>query len=571
MFCTPSTRNSQNQFSQVTSVLSHLRIVKIVRQLLSSNVIMALPISALDLINKNKIESSRLEFKSGWNPDAIYRSICAFANDIDNLGGGYILVGVEEENGIAKRPVKGLNVAELDRIQKGIVGFNNLIEPFYAPKLSIEEIDGKQILVIWIPAGANRPYKVPERVTSSKKERKYFIRYGSSSIEARGDLYDELRELNQRIPFDDRGNPQIQLTDISVTLLRDHLVAVKSRLANDLTTKPLSDILEQMDLMTGPSESRLIKNVAAMMFCETPEKFFRTTRIEIVTFPEGRENNPNLLIEAPYITGPVPRMIRSALDYLKTNVIKEQILKPKDDARSERFFNYPYQALEEAVVNALYHRDYRVNEPVEITIEPHQISIISYTGPDRAISLESLKAAKVLNTRRYRNRRLGDFLKELDLTEGRATGIPTIQRELKNNGSPTATIQTDNDRTFFLINIPCHPFFYSQEQHQVTVVYEKLKEIFRSTSSQITPQSCKKMLEKVDFEKLLGVLKEAQTPRSSTELENLLHIDSRYQLRTYYLIPLLRSGLIELTIKDKPNSSKQRYKTTERGLKLLID
>lgn len=51
---------------------------------------MALPISALDLLNKNKIESNRLEFKSGWNPDAIYRSICAFANDIDNLGGGYM-------------------------------------------------------------------------------------------------------------------------------------------------------------------------------------------------------------------------------------------------------------------------------------------------------------------------------------------------------------------------------------------------------------------------------------------------------------------------------------------------
>lgn len=104
---------------------------------------MALPISALDLLNKNKIESNRLEFKSGWNPDAIYRSICAFANDIDNLGGGYILVGVEEENGIAKRPVKGLSTSELDQIQKNIVGFNNLIDPFYAPKLSVEEIDGE--------------------------------------------------------------------------------------------------------------------------------------------------------------------------------------------------------------------------------------------------------------------------------------------------------------------------------------------------------------------------------------------------------------------------------------------
>ena len=60
---------------------------------------MALPISALDLLNKNKIESNRLEFKSGWNPDAIYRSICAFANDIDNWGGGYIVIGIKEEMG----------------------------------------------------------------------------------------------------------------------------------------------------------------------------------------------------------------------------------------------------------------------------------------------------------------------------------------------------------------------------------------------------------------------------------------------------------------------------------------
>ena len=532
---------------------------------------MALPISTLDLLNKNKIESTRLEFKSGWNPDAIYRSICAFANDLDNLGGGYILVGVEEENGVAKRPVKGLNIEELDRIQKSIIGFNNLIEPFYAPKISVEEIDGKQILVIWVPAGPNRPYKVPERVTSKNKDHKYFIRYATSSIEAKGDLYDELRDLDHRTPFDDRGNPQIQLTDISTTLIRDHLVAVKSRLVDDIANKPLSVILEQMDLMTGPSEARLIKNVAAMMFCETPESFFRTTRVEIVTFPEGRETNPNLLMEAPYITGPVPQMIRATLDYLKTNIIKEHILKQKDDARSVRFFNYPYQALEEAVVNALYHRDYRVNEPVEITIEPHKISIISYTGPDRAISFESLKEAKVLKTRRYKNRRLGDFLKELELTEGRATGIPTIQRELKNNGSPAAIIETDADRTYFLIEIPCHPLFNLASQHNTVTVFEKLEKVFRSSSPNAMTISCQKVLEKADIEKLVLILKEAKNPKSSHDLIVALNIDSRYQFRTYYLIPLLELGLIEPTIKDKPNSNKQRYKTTEEGLKLLVD
>lgn len=98
---------------------------------------MALPINIEELLKKRRVESSRIEFKSGWNPERIYRSIGAFANDFDNLGGGYILVGVEEENGMAKRPVKGLEPEQLDRIQREMQGYNNLIEPFYLPRPSV--------------------------------------------------------------------------------------------------------------------------------------------------------------------------------------------------------------------------------------------------------------------------------------------------------------------------------------------------------------------------------------------------------------------------------------------------
>ena len=49
----------------------------------------------------------------------------------DNIGGGYILIGVEEENGVAKRPVKGLPVEQLDKIQREILQFNNLMQPVY--------------------------------------------------------------------------------------------------------------------------------------------------------------------------------------------------------------------------------------------------------------------------------------------------------------------------------------------------------------------------------------------------------------------------------------------------------
>lgn len=69
---------------------------------------MSLPINIEDLLRRNKVESNRVEFKRGWNPASIYHTICTFANDLDNLGGRYIIVGVEEENGMPKRPVDGV-------------------------------------------------------------------------------------------------------------------------------------------------------------------------------------------------------------------------------------------------------------------------------------------------------------------------------------------------------------------------------------------------------------------------------------------------------------------------------
>ena len=52
---------------------------------------MKLPINIEELLGGRAVEGDRIEYKTGWNPDAIYRSICAFANDFDETGGGYVL------------------------------------------------------------------------------------------------------------------------------------------------------------------------------------------------------------------------------------------------------------------------------------------------------------------------------------------------------------------------------------------------------------------------------------------------------------------------------------------------
>lgn len=565
---------------------------------------MALPIDIESLLNKNRVESNRIEFKQGWNPIAVYHSVCAFANDLDNNGGGYILVGVEEVDGVAVRPVKGIDIEQLDSIQKSMVGFNNLINPYYSPRASIESVDGKYILVIWVPAGVSRPYSVPRDITAHVKQYEFYVRNGSSSEIAKGDILDQLRDLASRVPFDEKGNQNLTLGDISSTLVRDYLVSVNSKLAIDFRAENLESILDSMDLFVGPAESRKLKNVAAMMFCDRLEKFFPKSQVDIVTFPEGRVNNPNHIVEAPSIKGTVPQMIRMTLDYLRTNVIKERIVKPKDDERSIKTVNYPYQAIEEAVVNALYHRDYQEWQPVEITIEPDHISILSYSGPDRSISMDDINQAVALRSRRYRNVRLGDFLKELNLTEGRATGIPTIQNELRRNGSGRARLRTDECRTFFLIDIPCHPDFVEQEVNrgEDKMNLQMIREVMLRIMSQLVPSlyqvdsfiepsdnqhlnkflanirtksenECLKAMESwADIrilDKVVKVINTLYIETSLKDLQGLSNIANRTRFKKQIIDPMIFLGIVEMTVPDKPNSRYQLYRLSKIGKELF--
>ena len=79
-----------------------------------------LPININDLLTARTVEWERLEFKAGWNPEDVLHTMCAFANDFHNLGGGYIVLGIEEKAGRPVLPPKGLPVTQIDKIQKEI-------------------------------------------------------------------------------------------------------------------------------------------------------------------------------------------------------------------------------------------------------------------------------------------------------------------------------------------------------------------------------------------------------------------------------------------------------------------
>src|SRR5258708_35830543 len=166
---------------------------------------MALPINIDQLINGQAVEWERIEFKEGWNDLNIMQTICAFANDFSNLGGGYVIVGIAEKEG---RPVlrpKGLDVAEAGKIQSELLSLiKQRIKPKYTPYVEPVTFQGKLILAIWCPGGQERPYEAPDSFVKGAL-RYYFIRKFNNTVRPNKSEKEELLRF-AAVPFYDRIN-----------------------------------------------------------------------------------------------------------------------------------------------------------------------------------------------------------------------------------------------------------------------------------------------------------------------------------------------------------------------------
>lgn len=159
---------------------------------------------------------------------------------------------------------------------------------------------------------------------------------------------------------------------------------------------------------------------------------------------------------------------------------------------------------------------------------------------------------------------MGDFLKELDLTEGRATGIPTIRKELEINGSPQVEFDTDDDRTYFLVEIPCHKEFINNDisiiQSHIGLNNEEIeieKDALTSIVNTFSPKAIY----------ILEYLEQGELGKN--DIFYKIGVSNQTYNKKKYLDPLLDLGYIEMTIKDKPKSNMQKYRITKEGQDIL--
>ena len=509
-----------------------------------------LPINLQDLLLQRTIEGERVEYKAGWNPQAVLHSICAFANDFHNLGGGYVVLGVEELNGQPVLPPKGIDSGRIDSLQNELLRLGqSAIKPHYHPLTGVYEVEGRPILVLWAPGGETRPYKARVSLASGGTEWAYYIRRHGGTVRARGADERELLSLAATVPFDDRYHQAASLDDLSPRLIQQCLRDVGSDLALEtgLSTETLG---RRMNIVGGPSEACFPKNVGLLFFNETPPGFFPATQIDVVWFPDGPGGDR---FEEKEFRGPLAVILREAIDFIRRNYLKETVIKLPHQPEAERFRNFPLAAIEEALVNAIYHRSYEQREPVEVRITPQELTILSFPGADRSIRMEDLQTGRAIS-RRYRNRRIGEFLKELDLAEGRSTGIPKILRAMRDNGSPTPIFESDEHRTWFLIRLPVHARAFGQPTEQDT--------------QQVTPQDALQDTVQDDghvtdhVEHLVAAL---TVEMSRAQLQAVMGFRDRSHFTGAYLRPALEAGVIEMALPGKATSRNQRYRLTGAG------
>ena len=414
-----------------------------------------LPIKIDCLLRQRRIDGERIEYRSDWNPVEVLHTICAFANDFHNLGGGYVVLGVEDQNGHPVLPPKGIDPGQADKVQREILSLgNSAMLPCYHPIVADYTIEGRTVLVLWAHAGETRPYRARVNLVKDGTQWAWYIRKHGSTVLAKGADERELLNLAATVPFDDRYNTGGAVEDLSFRLIEQFLRDVGSDLAPGLDFS-MEALGRRMNIVGGPSEALFPKNVGLLFFNEAPHKFLSRNpdRCSLVSGGCWRRPLRGKRVSRSLVNHPSRWPSASLIG----TTSRKRLSSIRVDRRQNDSGIFPRAAIKEALTNAIYHRSYEEREPVEVRITTDELTILNFPGADRSIRMEELRTGQAIS-RRYRNHRIGEFLKEL------GSGRSPVHRNPKNSERhaesmahrPPRFLTATIDRTWFLVRLPVH-------------------------------------------------------------------------------------------------------------------
>lgn len=312
--------------------------------------------SAKTFINEliSQQEHNSLEFKTAWNVEAILETICAFLN----TEGGWIIVGHNEKELIGLTDITEQEVNELKQ---------NALENIFPQPLiyvQLETVNEKSIVLLNVLKGSRQPYSF---------QKKYFVRKGSQTLEASpDDVSLILRSSNQYTSsWEKLTTVDVKYNDLSENEISATIVAANKLGKTKSLPESPKDFLSYFQLI----DYTAVKNGAVILYGNEPTKFFTQCRIRITNMPEGATGDNFSDIEI--IEDNLFVSFKRVMDYFKKNNPIVSEFHQDSPLRTDRE-KYPFAALDEAIVNAMVHRDYGdMSGEITINIHKDKIEIIN--------------------------------------------------------------------------------------------------------------------------------------------------------------------------------------------------
>ncbi len=416
----------------------------------------------LDLIELAERESETIEWKENVaNIDKVIETVVAFSNDYLNLGGGYIVCGAKEikdEYGFPKVEFIGLNSSRLKAVKDKVMttcANPTKVTPPIIPKIDELDIEGdpsKKILVFTVDATGNaHTFKTGQ---GEKYKPHYFVRIDSSTRAATNGLSRELlRRKDQLEAWDKRINRKLNVEDIDQLRLRQYLQDM--RLWNDRksidqylsTEEKIEEFIPPLMGSTGIDKSSHPKNFTNLVFGKDALKCADGAYAIFTIFKSEDKSQP--IGETQWIKGSIVEQTKKLLELL--NIESSIAIDKNSEVPNQN--KYPTIALKEAVVNAIVHRDYEIEQPVRVTVFSDRIEIYSPGGLPFNVKKE--KFEKGIATASWRNQSLGRIFSKMQLAQHLGSGISRIISSMKEEGSPEPIFDVEDDSVTCIL--PAHP------------------------------------------------------------------------------------------------------------------
>lgn len=568
---------------------------------------------------QSELDNVEVKTAKGGTPKRLYESLSAFAN---RPGGGIVLFGVDES-----RKFEMVGVGDFQRLQEEITAVtSDQMDPALRPQFTIDEVDGNIIVALEIDEVP--PQQKPCFYKNAGLPKGAYIRVGNTNrpmteyevfgyLSGRGQpTHDE--ELVRDSTIDDLNpdHPDGYLARIR-----------KARPRSGFLEGDRDEVLSRLRVI-GSDKGRLCPTVAGLlMFGKYPQEFFPQLMITFVQYYGTTEDEKTpqgaRYLDSRSFEGSIPEMVEEAETYVLGAMRKSALI---DGMFRREIPEYPQEALREAIANAIAHRDYSPyvrGSYIQIRMFADRLEVQSPGGLFGNVTVENLE-----EEHSTRNARLMRMMEDMHIVENRGTGIKAMLKATrKANLEPPRFYDR---RSSFQVTFRNHTLMNPEsiawlnqfsglpldDRQRLALVYlrhhgqmgnsdyRRMNRIDALTAGQelrglvqaglveqrgagrwtsyalkareTTPGATGEVAREDGTKSApsrhqVEILHKCQEAKTLLELMTIVGRSDRTKFRNQVLNPLLEGGLIEMTIPDKPRSSRQKYRLTERGHRFLAE